>query len=266
MANHVHLDPFAGIAGDMFLGAMIDLGAPLERIVAALEPLGVEPAFTLTAEPTRRQGIRGIDVKVRPAHDHDPGRAPSHSHPAPTHVRPADILAMVDRLDTTDRGRDRARAIVMKLAEAEAHVHGKPIDAVHFHEVGAVDSIVDMLGAAVAVELLEVTTFSCGSLPIGHGFVDCAHGRMPLPAPATAAILRGMAQHGVDRAGETVTPTGAAIVAALTDRFGPLPAMSVTAVGYGAGDRDDPDVPNLLRAYLGKGHAMSGDPATSDER
>jgi hypothetical protein len=173
---------------------------------------------------------------------------------------------MVDRLDTTDRGRDRARAIVMKLAEAEAHVHGKPIDAVHFHEVGAVDSIVDMLGAAVAVELLEVATFSCGSLPIGHGFVDCAHGRMPLPAPATAAILRGMAQHGVDRAGETVTPTGAAIVAALADRFGPLPAMSVTAVGYGAGDRDDPDVPNLLRAYLGKADAMSGDPATSDER
>jgi len=242
--RHLHIDPFAGIAGDMFLGALIDLGASLEAINTALQPLGIEPGFGLTAEPTLRQGIKGTDFKVNIAH-----RTSHIAHH--DHVHPPKILAMVDQLDTTDRARRRARAIVQRLAEAEAAVHDLPVEQVHFHEVGAVDSIIDMLGCAVALDLLAIDTISCASLPIGHGFVKCAHGTMPLPAPATANLLRGVPQHGVDRACETVTPTGAAIVVALANSFGPLPAMDVQAVGYGAGDRDDPDVPNLLRVYMG---------------
>lgn len=161
-------------------------------------------------------------------------------------------MSMIDSLDTTERARDRARAITTAIGEAEAHVHGMSIDDVHFHEVGAVDSIIDMLGSAVALELLEVDTVSSVSLPIGSGFVRCDHGNMPLPAPATAEILKRVPHHGVERTGETVTPTGAAIVAALATQFGPMPAMNVDRVGYGAGDRDTPDVPNLLRLFIGE--------------
>jgi uncharacterized protein (DUF111 family) len=158
---------------------------------------------------------------------------------------------MIDRLETTDRAKRRARKTLDALAHAEAQVHGTTIHDVHFHEVGAVDSIVDMLGSAVALELLDVETVSCGPLPLSRGFVRCEHGKMPVPAPATAYLMRGMPTVGVDRAMELVTPTGAALVAGITDTFGPSPAMTLHAVGYGAGDRDTPDLPNLLRVFLG---------------
>lgn len=256
MPHHLHLDPFAGVAGDMFIGAMIDLGVDLEAIRAPLASLPIEPAYTLTAEPTRRSTIRGVDFKVNTvehAHSHDHNHEHGREHGHHDHVHPADILELIDQLDAPDRARQRARATVNILAEAEAAVHGVSVDQVHFHEVGAVDSIVDMLGAALALEALGVERVTCGPLPIGHGFVRCAHGQMPLPAPATAAIMQRhkIPQRGVDRACETVTPTGAAIVAAITDDFGPMPAITIAATGYGAGDRDDPDLPNLLRACLG---------------
>lgn len=161
-------------------------------------------------------------------------------------------MAMVEVLDTTDRGRARAGRVVTLLAGAEARVHGVAMESIHFHEVGAVDSIVDMLGSVVALESLGVESLSCGPLPISRGMVRCAHGLMPVPAPATAYLMEGLPTVGVDRVGELVTPTGAALVAGLCDRFGPPPAMVLTAVGYGAGDRDDPDVPNLLRLLLGQ--------------
>jgi uncharacterized protein (TIGR00299 family) protein len=246
--THLHLDAFAGLAGDMFLGALVDLGAGLDTIAGALAPLDLQPRPRLTAEPTSRHGIRGIDLKVHTDGDHP--HAPHHHH----HVTPGDILAMIDRLDLAPRPADRARRIVTILAEAEARVHGTTLDKVHFHEVGAVDSIVDMLGAAIALELLDVDTVSAAAVPIGSGFVECAHGTMPLPAPATAAILaeHRIPQRGVDWTQETVTPTGAAILTAVAGGYGHLPAMSVCRIGYGAGDRDDPHVPNLLRAYLGE--------------
>lgn len=261
MTHHLHIDPFAGIAGDMFLGACIDLGAPLEAIEAALRPLPVELSYKLSVRETFRHAIRGVDFKVivedgsSADHPHDHGPQASHSHPhshSHSHTGYRHIMEMIDHLDAPDRARDRARAITTAIGKAEAHVHGIALDAVHFHEVGAVDSIIDMLGAAVALELLEVETISSGPLPIGYGFVRCAHGVMPLPAPATAEILKSIPHQGVNREGETVTPTGAAIVAALATEFGPMPAMRVQAVGYGAGDRDPPDVPNLLRLFLGK--------------
>ena len=159
---------------------------------------------------------------------------------------------MVDRLDTTGRGKQRARAIVHALAEAEAKVHGMSIEDVSFHEVGAIDSIVDMLGAGVALELLGVETITCGPMPMTHGSVRCAHGQMPVPAPATAYLMRGLRCREVDRAGEWVTPTGAAICAALARPATTMPLTEITAVGYGAGDRDDPHAPNALRLWLGQ--------------
>lgn len=241
MKRHLHLDPFAGLAGDMFLGALIHLGASLDEIRSALAPLDIKPGYDLSVEPTMRHHISAANFTVR-----------VHDKPAHDHVHPPKILKMIDQLQVADRARDRARRIVQHLAEAEAAVHNKPVEKVHFHEVGAVDSIVDMIGSAIALELLDIDTISCGPLPIGHGFVRCAHGTMPLPAPATALLLRGIPQQGVDRPVETVTPTGAALVKALVTRFSPMPAMNVQAIGYGAGDRDDPDLPNLLRVYLGE--------------
>ena len=260
MGRHLHLDPFAGVAGDMFLGALVDLGAAIEAITDAFAPTPVAGRFHLEAEPTTRDGIRGMNLHVREAahahpHHHEHNHKHEHAghHPQDHHhVTPGDILAMVDQLQTAERARERARRIVMKLAHAEAAVHDMPVEKVHFHEVGAIDSIVDMLGAAVALELLDVQTLSSGVLPIGHGFVMCQHGRMPLPAPATANQLRDVPTRGVDRECETVTPTGAALVVALCGEFGPQPPMTVEKVGYGAGDRNDPDVPNLLRAFLGR--------------
>jgi uncharacterized protein (TIGR00299 family) protein len=237
------MDPFSGIAGDMFLGALVDLGVSVTELQQALEPLPTDTPFQITAQRTSRRGIGAVDLKVqRPKAQHH------HHH----HTGYRDILGMIDMLELTDRGKQRAGRVLKSLAEAEARVHGCDIEKIHFHEVGAVDSIVDMLGSVVGLEMLKVDTLSCGPLPISRGFVDCAHGRMPVPAPATAYLMANMPTVGVDRVGELVTPTGAALVAGLCDTHGPPPPMIMQAVGYGAGDRDDPDVPNLLRLMLGQ--------------
>lgn len=291
MGRHLHIDPFSGIAGDMFLGAMVDLGVDLDAVRAALAKLPVERPYQITTTRVYRHGIGAIDLKVplldEPAaadvvghhkHDHDHSHDHPHSHNHSHHHDHHDgdhghshghdhehehghhhhhtgyreIMAMVEQLETTDRGRARAGRVVTKLAEAESRVHGKSLEEIHFHEVGAVDSIVDMLGSVVALELLEIDTLSCGPLPMSRGFVRCDHGLMPVPAPATAYLMAGVPTVGVDRTGELVTPTGAALVAGLCEQFGPPPAMTIREVGYGAGDREDPDVPNLLRLILGE--------------
>lgn len=301
MAKHLHIDPFSGIAGDMFLGALVDLGLDLNAVRSALAALPVERPYEITTGRVQRHGIGAVDLKVKlldeeasPAHDHghnhdtehhhhahdshqhghhshgDPAsHTPDHSHShdhahtdshshdhthahAHHHTGYHDIMAMVEQLDTTPRGRTRAAAVVTVLAEAESRVHAKSLDEIHFHEVGAVDSIVDMLGSVVALELLEIDELSCGVLPMSAGFVRCDHGLMPVPAPATAYLLEGLPTLGVDRRGELVTPTGAALVKALCTGFGPPPAMTIRGVGYGAGDRQDPKVPNLLRLFLGE--------------
>ncbi|MEO0474440.1 MAG: LarC family nickel insertion protein [Planctomycetota bacterium] len=283
MGQHLHIDPFSGIAGDMFLGACIDLGVDLDAVRQALAKLPVERPYEITTQRVQRHGIGAVDLKVRlldeqPAasdvvghhkhgHDHDHhhaddhehGHTHSHDHSHPHnhdhhhhHTGYREIMAMVNELDTTARGRERAGRVVTKLAEAEARVHAKTLEDIHFHEVGAVDSIVDMLGSVVAIELLNIETVSCGPLPISRGFVKCDHGIMPVPAPATAYLMQGMPTVGVDRKGELVTPTGAALVAGLSDTYGPAPAMTLGEVGYGAGDRESPDVPNLLRLMMGE--------------
>jgi len=249
----------------MFIGALIDLGAPLAALEDAFRPLPIALPYRLAAEPTTRHAIRGIDFKVMcdvpcamsnvseftPVAPHSHRTSHIAHRTSHSHTGPDDIFAMIDALVGPPRLRDRARRIVRLLADAEAKVHGVPADRVHFHEVGAVDSIIDMLGAAVLLEQLGIDTLSSTSLPIGHGWVKCEHGLMPLPAPATAELLAGVPHHGVDRRGETVTPTGAALVKALCQTFGPTPPMQVEKIGYGAGDRDDADVPNLLRVFMG---------------
>lgn len=278
MARHLHIDPFSGIAGDMFLGACVDLGVDLDAIRQALAKLPVERPYEITTQRVQRHGIGAVDLKVKlldepasdeaaPAdvvghHKHDHEHEHAHDHPHDHshhhghghhhhHTGYREIMAMVDDLDTTVRGRKRAGRVVTKLAEAEARVHAKTLDDIHFHEVGAVDSIVDMLGSIVAIELLEIDSVSCGPLPLSRGFVKCDHGIMPIPAPATAYLMQGMPTVGVDRTGELATPTGAALIAGICDHYGPSPAMTIKEVGYGAGDRKSPDVPNLLRLMLG---------------
>jgi hypothetical protein len=229
----------------MMLGAAIDLGADPGEIQRAFAPLAVSGRFSLSVQRTQRHSIGAVDLKVIVEQD----KGHHHHH----HVHYPDMIAMADQLAVPDRAIERARRIIEVLAQAEARVHGCEIEKVHFHEVGAVDSIVDMLGSAVALELLDVETISCGPLPISHGFVMCDHGRMPLPAPAAAYLMEGKPITGVSRQGELVTPTGAAIVDALANHFGPPPPMTLHRIGYGAGDRDDPDYPNLLRLFLGRG-------------
>lgn len=262
MALHLHIDPFSGIAGDMFLGALVDLGLNLDEVRHALAKLPVDRPYRIVTERVQRHGIGAVDLKVNFDDHAKPHGQGDHHHHHHHHTGYRQIMTMVEQLETTDRGRQRAGEVVTSLAEAEARVHGKTLDEVHFHEVGAVDSIVDMLGSAVALELLHIETLSCGPLPISSGFVKCDHGLMPVPAPATAYLMQDLPTLGVDRRGELVTPTGAALVKALCTRFGPPPAMTITGVGYGAGDRQDPDVPNLLRLFLGQlGPAAAKTPA-----
>lgn len=241
-ATHIHIDPFAGIAGDMFLGACIDLGVSLDELRAAFAPATLPLPYELAAERTQRSGIEGVDFRV-----HVDTPADYHKHTHPRHM-----YEIIDAIDAADRAKQRAHRIVTVLAEAEAKVHGIAVEKVHFHEVGAVDSIIDLIGAAVAVELLGADSVSCAPLPLGYGTVECEHGTMPLPAPATARILEGVPTYGVDRMCETVTPSGAAIAVGLAEAFGPQPAMAVSQVGYGAGDRDDPGIANMVRLHLGE--------------
>jgi pyridinium-3,5-bisthiocarboxylic acid mononucleotide nickel chelatase len=258
MGKHLHIDPFSGIAGDMFLGAMIDLGLPLGEIEKAFKNTATQQSYKLTAEKAMRCGVSGIDFKVHVQeavcdhdHSHDHGHGHHHHHHH-HHVHYRDMLGIVEGLGASNRAKSWARKIVNALADAEATVHGKRISDVHFHEVGGIDSMIDMLGAAVALDLLDVTSLSCGPIPVTHGYVKCDHGKMPLPAPATALLLRNKPVVGLDKRVELVTPTGAAILAGLCEIYGPMPSMTYEKVGYGAGDRDEPDTPNMLRLFLGK--------------
>lgn len=256
--RHLHIDPFSGIAGDMFLGALLDLAddpqAELYHVETALQSLELDDAFTLRLARVQKCGVGGLDLKV----DTEPRAHASHDatgHHHHHHVGYGEIMAMVRKLadagHLSPRGVERDAAVVTQLADAEARVHATTREAIHFHEVGAVDSIVDMLGSVLALERLDIDTLTCGPVPVSRGYVKCDHGLMPVPAPATAYLLQGLPTVGVDRTGELVTPTGAALLAGLVDAFQPAPAMTLDRVGYGAGDREDPNIPNLLRVFLG---------------
>jgi hypothetical protein len=245
--KHLYLDCFSGIAGDMFLGAALDLGVPEVVIRGALSqlPLG---DYELCITRTRRAGLAGCDVKVKtPSEGSHPGHAASEHH---LHRRWVDIRALIEGAPLPDGVKRRALDIFSRVARAEAHLHGVPLEEVAFHEVGAVDSIVDIVGAAAALDYLAPTRVTSRPVPLGHGNTRCAHGVFPVPAPAAVEILAGAQVEDGGVAVELCTPTGAAIVASCVEFFGNIPAARVIAAGYGAGDTTLPDRPNMLRLIL----------------
>jgi uncharacterized protein (TIGR00299 family) protein len=169
----------------------------------------------------------------------------------------ADVEKILDDSGVSPDAVDMARRVFQRLAEAEGEVHGQPFDQVHFHEVGAVDAVIDILGACLALERLEVDEVVCSDLPMGRGTVSCEHGELPLPAPAVAAMLEGVPVRSVEVEGETVTPTGAALITVLCDRYGPMPTMTVESVGVGAGSKEYPGLPNVVRAFVGTASTQS---------
>lgn len=245
-----YFDCFAGISGDMTLGALVDAGADFETLRRELDKLHVHE-FDLSLEKVTKRGISASDVTVKTHHHH--GHEHGHSHGRSY----SEIKQIIEKSDLSERVRANAVAIFTRLGEAEAKIHNKSIEEIHFHEVGAVDAIVDIVGACVCLELLGIEKVYCSPIPTFTGMVDIAHGKFPLPAPATVEILRGKPWRELGIEGEIVTPTGAAIVATLAEAFGPMPAISIETTGYGAGKKDF-GIPNVLRVVVGEAAAPSG--------
>jgi len=234
-----YLDAFSGISGDMTVGALAGAGADTAALCEALTALGTGATFEF--EKTQRGAIGATKFHVRePDHHHRHHRHLSH------------ILEMIDAATLPARVKRDAAAVFQKLGEAEALVHQMPVERVHFHEVGAVDSICDIVGACLGFELLGIEEIQCSALNVGSGTVKTEHGLLPVPAPATAALLEGRPIYARGPEEELTTPTGAALVATLASRFGTLPAMRVSSTGYGAGGREFKDHPNVLRAIVGE--------------
>ncbi len=234
-----YLDAFSGISGDMVVGALIDLGVPLAYLKRELKKLDMD-GYRLTAETVKRSGITATQFGV-----HITKKQKSRDY--------AVIRRLIETSKLDAAVKETALAIFKKIAEAEAKVHSQSVEKVHFHEVGAVDSIVDITAAALAFHRLDITRFACSPIPTGSGLVDTMHGMMPVPAPATILLLKGIPLTPDATRIELTTPTGAAIVSALAENFGPMPAMKPRVVGYGAGTKIRQDrVPNLFRIVLGE--------------
>ncbi|MGB9620131.1 MAG: nickel pincer cofactor biosynthesis protein LarC, partial [Armatimonadota bacterium] len=233
-----YFDCFAGISGDMALGALLDAGARLEDLIAELGKLKIE-GWRVEAAKTSRRGISATDITV------DCGDGPQPAR------RFAEIAGLITTSGLSDGVKNGSVGIFRRLGEAEAKVHGKHIDEIHFHEVGAVDAIVDIVGVCVCLELLGIQQVYASPIPTFHGSVEAAHGMLPLPAPAVVELLKEAPWRDLGVEGEIVTPTGAAILAELAASFGPMPAMRIEAVGYGAGKKDF-GIPNVLRVMVGE--------------
>jgi uncharacterized protein (TIGR00299 family) protein len=233
----LYFDCFSGVSGDMTLAALLDLGLPQEKLREELAKLGLEN-FSLGLSRGSRSGIAAMGLEVKVGTREEPNR----------HF--IDIRKMIETSSLKESVKEMSLAIFKRLAEAEAKVHGHKVEEVHFHEVGAVDSIVDIVGTAVGIAHFEPLRIFSSELPMGRGFVLCRHGRLPLPAPATLEVLKGFPIKNIDVEGELVTPTGAAILAALSSGVAPLTAIKISGVGYGMGKKEFPDRPNLLRLVL----------------
>ncbi|NLN76912.1 MAG: nickel pincer cofactor biosynthesis protein LarC [Armatimonadetes bacterium] len=249
-----YFDCFAGISGDMTLGALVDAGADFEALKSELAKLHIHD-FELSSERVMKRGIAACDVMVHTHHHHhhDEGH---HGH---SHGRSfTDIKHIISESKLSDRVKRDSIAIFATLGEAEAKIHGSTIDSIHFHEVGAVDAIVDIVGACICLELLGIEKLYCSPVPTFTGMVEIAHGRFPLPAPATMEILtsKGAPWRELGIEGEIVTPTGAAIVATLAEGFGSMPAMNIQSTSYGAGKQDF-GIPNVLRVVVGETEAAA---------
>ena len=232
-----YFDCFSGIAGDMILGALVDLGVELSFLKKELAKLSLG-GYDIKVKKVETNHITATDVSVVVTEQH---RNRSLS----------DIIGLLNRSVLDETIKRMSMDIFHRLGVAEAKIHNVDVDSVHFHEVGAVDSIVDIVGSVIGVTTLGIDTVFCSSLPLGHGFVSCAHGLLPLPAPATVEILKGVPVYSVERNQETVTPTGAAVITTLASGFGEMPMMKIVRIGYGSG-KIQSSYPNLLRVFLGQ--------------
>jgi uncharacterized protein (TIGR00299 family) protein len=275
VAKTLYFDSFSGASGDMVLGALLDLGLPIDALRGALGSLAIDYG-TVDAEQVLRAGVSATKFRVHEthapspplehvhSHRHDHAHAGGHDHthdqhhPRPergqdhSHHSLKEISGYIARSALSAHGKERALHLFERLAQAEAAIHAVPIDRVHLHEVGAVDSIIDIVGAVYAMEWVGADHVAASALNVGRGVVTCAHGTFPVPAPATMSLLKGVPIYSGEIEAELVTPTGALLVTEYASEFGPLPALRVESIGYGAGDRDFPRNPNVLRVILGE--------------
>ncbi|GHU56772.1 UPF0272 protein [Bacteroidia bacterium] len=260
----LYFDCFAGISGDMTLSALLDLGVNQEQLIAELKKLNLD-GWELKVSQVSKHGIGASHVDVivegeEKEHTHTHKRLSAllprhhhHHHHSHVHRTMADISHIINESGITAGAKDLAKRIFMRLAVAEAKIHGSTPEEVHFHEVGAVDSIIDIVGAAICIDILAPDKVYASVLHDGHGFVKCQHGTIPVPVPAVMEVLsaKGVSLMQLDIQGELMTPTGAAIIAELSDSFGPMPEMKITGTGYGSGTKDF-GIPNLLRVLQGE--------------
>jgi len=232
-----YFDCFAGASGDMIIGALLDAGLKLDLLKSELAKLNLS-GYAVSAKKTLKGGLAGIRFDVRVGHDHG-------------HRNLKDILRILDRSGLSTGVKGKSRAVFTRLAEAEAKVHRVSINDIHFHEIGAVDAIVDVVGAVAGLEALGVERVFCSPLHLGRGTVECAHGVLPVPPPAVAELVKGVPSYSTGVEGELVTPTGAAILTTLAEGFGPMPFFTPQRTGYGAGSKNL-SIPNLLRIMIGK--------------
>lgn len=260
MPRILYFDCFSGISGDMTLGAFLDAGLPLDELRRALGSLALGDV-NVSATRVLRAGVSATQFAVHEdhgqatgqgtPHDHDHAHDHAHDHHHHAHRSLLEICALIDKSALSAGARDRAKSMFGRLAEAEAGIHQMPVESVHLHEVGALDSIIDIVGAAFAFEWAGADQIVCSPLNVGGGTVQSAHGLFPVPAPATVALLGGAPIYSGHVQQELVTPTGALIASSYASRFGPIPQMCVERVGYGAGTREHAGTPNVLRLMIG---------------
>ena len=256
MARIAYFDCFSGVSGDMVLGALLDLGLPIDDLRQAFGSLAIEYG-AVAAERVLRAGVSATKFRVHQhavagAHHEPASQAHARNHHHSHHHSLAQIAAAIDRSALSAEGKARAKRLFHRLAEAEAAIHQVPIERVHLHEVGAIDSIVDIVGTVYGMEWLAAGAVVVSPLNVGGGTVECAHGVFPVPAPATARLLQDVPIYGGAPATELVTPTGALLMTEYATAFGPLPPLRIRSIGYGAGERDFSRHPNVLRVVIGE--------------
>jgi uncharacterized protein (TIGR00299 family) protein len=279
MSRILYFDCFSGASGDMVLGALIDAGLPFEELRAALGSLAIDGA-SVSARKVVRAGLSATKFSVHDESDHghsldhdhddhshaghsDAGHSHAHEHAAVEvahrhgHRSLAEINKLIERSGLSASAKSRARDLFQRLGEVEASIHQVSVGEIHFHEVGALDSIIDIVGSVFAVEWFKADRIVSSPLNVGGGMVNSAHGLFPVPAPATLKLLEGVPVYSSGIQQELVTPTGALLIASYASAFGPTPAMAVDRIGYGAGDRDRSDTPNVLRVMVGRSDAQA---------
>jgi uncharacterized protein (DUF111 family) len=286
----LYFDCFSGVSGDMVIGALIDAGADPIKLVEELKKLNIEDEYELTWKKVIKNGITSTKFDVvlvnhedghvhthdhnhdhghthshdhdhnhghthSHDHDHDHGHTHSHDHSHHhhhDHRSYKDIVRLIEEANFSQQVKDTSLKIFKKIGEAEGHIHGVPLENVHFHEVGAVDSIIDIIGAAILIHQLEISGIKSSPIPVGTGKIRIDHGIYPVPAPATLEILKGIPIEHSEVRFELTTPTGAAIIAVLAEEFCSIPSMKVSSIGYGAGTKTFKDRPNVVRVIIGE--------------